>query len=145
MEIERIDYGDAVRSLAEQERIDISEFETKRQSSPEYKTEKEKAKRMTKLAQDFFTLQLNEKEGSSAFSYLIQERQLSESLIKQLGLGYAPSQSQTLFSYFQQHGFSLEDLISIGLAKQGQNEMYSFFRDRLIIPIRDQLGNIIAF
>ena len=54
MEIERIDYGDAVRSLSEQEHIDISDFETRRQSSPEYKTEKEKAKRITKLAQDFF-------------------------------------------------------------------------------------------
>ena len=54
MEIERIDYGDAVRSLAEQERIDISDFESKRQASPEYKTEKEKSKRMIKLAQEFF-------------------------------------------------------------------------------------------
>ena len=62
MEIERIDYGDAVRSLAEQERIDISDFESKRQASPEYKTEKEKAKRMTKLAQEFFVLQLHGKE-----------------------------------------------------------------------------------
>ena len=33
----------------------------------------------------------------------------------------------------------------MGLAKQGQNEMYAFFRDRLIVPIKDQLGNIIAF
>ena len=60
-------------------------------------------------------------------------------------MGYAPGQSQAFFSYFQQHGFSVEDLSSIGLAKQGQNEMYVFFRDRLIVPIRDQLGNIIAF
>lgn len=145
MEIERIDYGDAVRSLSEQERIDISDFESKRQSSPEYKTEKEKAKRITKLAQDFFVLQLHEQPEQTALSYLRKERQLSDPLIKQLGLGYAPSQSQTLFSYFQQQGFSLEDLVAIGLVKQGQNEMYSFFRDRLIIPIRDQLGNIIAF
>lgn len=44
--------------LAEQERIDISEFEQKWQSSPEYKTEKEKAKRINKLAQEFFVNQL---------------------------------------------------------------------------------------
>lgn len=145
MEIERIDYGDAVRSLAEQERIDISDFESKRQASPEYKTEKEKAKRMTKLAQEFFVWQLQSKEWAFALSYLQKERWLSDHLIKELGLGYAPGQSQAFFSYFQQHGFSVEDLTSIGLAKQGQNEMYVFFRDRLIVPIRDQLGNIIAF
>lgn len=145
MEIERVDYSDAVRLLAEQERIDMSDFENKRQSSPEYKTEKEKAKRITKLAQEFFVWQLYEENGSFALSYLQNNRALSDQLIKQLGLWYAPSQSQSLFSYFQQHGFSIDDLVSIGLVKQGQNEMYSFFRDRLIIPIRDQLGNIIAF
>lgn len=32
-----------------------------------------------------------------------------------------------------------------GLAKQGNGEIYAFFRDRLIVPIRDQLGNVIAF
>ena len=145
MEIERIDYGDAIRSLSEQEKIDISDFESKRQSSPEYKTEKEKAKRITKLAQEFFVLELGNKEWEFALSYLQKERALSDDLIKQLGLGYAPSQNQLFFSYFQKHGFTLEDLVAIGLAKQGQNEMYAFFRDRLIIPIRDQLGNIIAF
>ena len=145
MEIERIDYGDAIRSLSEQEKIDISDFESKRQSSPEYKSEKEKAKRITKLAQEFFVTQLGSKEWEFALSYLQKERSLSDDLIKQLGLGYAPSQSQLFFSYFQQHGFTLEDLVAIGLVKQGQNEMYAFFRDRLIIPIRDQLGNIIAF
>ena len=145
MEIERIDYGDAVRSLAEQERIDISDFESKRQASPEYKTEKEKSKRMTKLAQEFFVWQLESKEWVFALSYLKKERWLSDQLIKQLGLGYAPGQSQVFFSYFQKHGFSIEDLVTIGLAKQGQHEMYAFFRDRLIVPIRDQLGNTIAF
>lgn len=145
MEIERIDYGDAVRSLSEQERIDITDFESKRQASPEYKTEKEKAKRMTKLAQEYFVWQLYSKDGVFALSYLQKERWLSDEMIKQLWLWYASSQNQAFFSYFQHHGFSVDDLVSIGLVKQGQNEMYSFFRDRLIVPIRDQLGNIIAF
>jgi DNA primase len=60
-------------------------------------------------------------------------------------LGYAPSQNQAFFSHFQEHGFSVNDLVEAGLAKQGQNEIYPFFRDRLTIPIRDQLGNVIAF
>ncbi len=58
MEIERMDYGDAIRVLSEQHNIDLTDFETKRQSSPEYKTEKEKAKRITRLAQQYFMEQL---------------------------------------------------------------------------------------
>lgn len=54
MEIERIDYGDAIRMISEQERIDLSDFESKWEATPEYKTEKEKAKRINKLAQEFF-------------------------------------------------------------------------------------------
>lgn len=81
----------------------------------------------------------------NAYGYLIEKRKLSDELIVQLGLGYAPSQSQTFFSYFQGHGFSVEDLMQAGLAKQWNGEIYAFFRDRLIVPIRDQLGNVIAF
>jgi DNA primase len=58
MEIERIDYSDAIKKLSEDYRIDLKEFESKRQTSPEYKSDKEKMKRMTKLAQEYFTSSL---------------------------------------------------------------------------------------
>lgn len=145
MEIERIDYGDAIKQLSDDYRIDLTEFESKRQSSPEYKSDKEKIKRMMKLAQEYFVSSLRNTSWAWALSYLTEKRKLSDELIVQLGLGYAPSQSQALFSYFQGHGFSVEDLMQAGLAKQWNGEIYAFFRDRLIVPIRDQLGNVIAF
>lgn len=145
MEIERIDYSDAVKQLSDDYRIDLTEFESKRQASPEYKSDKEKIKRMMKLAQEYFVSSLRHPSWAWALSYLIEKRKLSDELILQLGLGYAPSQSQAFFSYFQWHGFSVEDLMQAGLAKQWNGEIYAFFRDRLIVPIRDQLGNVIAF
>jgi len=147
MEIERIDYGDAVKQLSDDYRIDLAAFESKRQSSPEYKSDKEKIKRMMKLAQEYFVRSLDPETSSGwhAYDYLRNKRKLSDALIGQLGLGYAPSQSQSLFSYFQGQGFSVEDLMQAGLAKQWNGEIYAFFRDRLIVPIRDQLGNVIAF
>ncbi len=145
MEIERIDYSDAIKKLSDDYRIDLWDFQSKRQSSPEYKSDKEKTKRMMKLAQEYFTSSLRTSVWSWALSYLVEKRKLSDELIVQLGLGYAPSQSQLFFSHFQWHGFSLEDLMQAWLAKQGNGEIYAFFRDRLIVPIRDQLGNVIAF
>ena len=194
MEIERVDYPDAIKQLAEDHRIDLTDFEKKRQASPEYTSDKEKLKRIMKLAQEFFVEQLHklsiinnsksspwasswatarESEGhviarneaihhtkdldssfhsewqanqkTNAYDYLIQKRWLSDTLITQIGLWYAPSQTQLFFTYFQKHGFSVEDLIESWLAKQNTNDIYPFFRDRLTIPIRDQLGNVIAF
>jgi DNA primase len=59
MEIERIDYSDAIKQLSDDYRVDLSEFESKWQSSPEYKSDKEKTKRMMKLAQDYFVSSLH--------------------------------------------------------------------------------------
>lgn len=145
MEIERIDYSDAIKQLSDDYRVDLSEFESKWQSSPEYKSDKEKTKRMMKLAQDYFVSSLHTTGWSLALSYLKEKRKLSDELILQIWLGYAPAQSQSFFSYFQGHGFSVEDLMQAWLAKQWNGDIYVFFRDRLIVPIRDQLGNVIAF
>jgi len=64
MEIERIDYGDAVKQLSDDYRIDLAAFESKRQSSPEYKSDKEKIKRMMKLAQEYFVRSLDPETSS---------------------------------------------------------------------------------
>ncbi len=85
MEIERIDYPDAVKQISEQNNIELTDFETKRQSSPEYKSDKEKLKRIVKLAQQFFVEQLNKLaiaghpelvSGSheTAYNYLTEKR-----------------------------------------------------------------------
>lgn len=137
-----MDYSDAIRQLSDQYRIDLSDFESKRQSSPEYKSDKEKTKRIMKLAQEYF---VNSLSNSIAYTYLIQKRKLSDTLIAQLGLGYAPSQSQDFLNYFVKQGFTTQDLIDVGLVKQGDHGVYAFFRERLIIPIRDAMGNVIAF
>lgn len=54
MDIERVDYGDAIKQLSEQHKIPMDDFQNKWESSPEYKSEKEKTKRIIKLAQEFF-------------------------------------------------------------------------------------------
>lgn len=142
MEIERLDYSDAIKKISEEYHIDLWDFESKWKASPEYQSDKEKFKRITKLAQDYFVQQL---VNSEAYSYLINERKLDPELITQLWLGYAPSQNQAFFAYFQRQGFGVEDLLQLGLAKKWSNEIYAFFRDRLIIPIKDSLGSVIAF
>ena len=78
MEIERVDYPDAIKQLAEDHRIDLTDFEKKRQASPEYTSDKEKLKRIMKLAQEFFVEQLHKlsiaESHENAYTYLIAKR-----------------------------------------------------------------------
>jgi DNA primase len=83
MEIERIDYGDAIKQLSEDYRIDLTDFESKWQSSPEYKSDKEKQKRMMKLAQELFVSEIGNPKNIAVITYLKEKRRLSDSLIVQ--------------------------------------------------------------
>lgn len=147
MEIERLDYGDVIRTISEQYNIDLTDFQSKRESSKEYASEKEKAKRIMLLAQRYFVQAFNRLRDTDAaiYDYVHTTRWLDTELIKKLWIGYAPWASQEMFSFFQQEWYSVEDLIGVWLAKSGEHSVYAFFRDRLMIPIRDQFGSTIGF
>jgi DNA primase len=78
-EIEKIDFRDAVKFLAEREHIDISQFQTSSSYQQYSQDTKEKLKRMHKLAQDFFVEQL--KKDENAMQYLTEKRKLTEQVI----------------------------------------------------------------
>ena len=153
MDIERLDYGDAIRGLADTYRIELKDFESKRKDHQEFASDKEKLKRLSTITQKFFVESLTPSspdKGRSGgvwdpYSYLTDQRELSPSLITEYGLGYAPTSSQTYISWCNKQWFSVEDLAQAWLVKQWQDGYYAFFRDRLTIPIRDHIGNIIAF
>lgn len=78
-EIEKVDFRDAVKLLAEKERIDISQYQTSTAYQQYNQDEKEKMKRMHKLAQEFFVESLA--KSPEAMSYLKEKRKLSEEII----------------------------------------------------------------
>jgi DNA primase len=78
-EIEKIDFRDAVKILAEQLHIDMSQYSTASTYTQHLHDEKEKLKRMHKLAQDFFVDHL--KDNEEAMKYLKEKRKLSEEII----------------------------------------------------------------
>ncbi|MDR3168256.1 MAG: DNA primase [Candidatus Peribacteria bacterium] len=144
-EIEKIDFRDAVKFLAEREHIDISRYETTTAYQQHNKDEKEKLKRMHKLAQDFFVENL--KKSPKAMSYLKEKRKLTDEIISAFGVGYAPDKSYELLQYLRSQGFTDADLLQGSLAKQSANspETYAFFRHRIMFPIYDLMKNIVGF
>ena len=84
--------------------------------------------------------------GAVGMDYFRRQRRLSEATIKHFGLGYAPNSSWALYDYMHKKGYSDDELIAAYLCRRSQNDkMYDLFRNRVMFPIIDTSGNVVAF
>ncbi len=143
-EIERIDFRDAVKLLAEQEHIDVSQFQQISAYAQKSQDDKEKLKRIQKLAQNFFVESL--KNSETALNYLHEKRHLDDKLISEFWIWYANDKHYELLNMLRSKWFSDDDLLEASLAKRNTNgEIYTFFRNRITFPIYDLMKNVVGF
>ena len=81
MEYEKVDYLDAIKIIADEQRLDVSEFFDNSEKSKEYADDREKIKRIHKLTQNFFIDNLQ--KSQEAIEYLHKKRKLTDNIIKQ--------------------------------------------------------------
>lgn len=145
MEIERVDYRDAVKLLSEKYRFDLARYQNSSDHNQAIKkSEREKAKLLNTYALNFFREQLT--QCDEAKQYLLTKRNLTQSQIDMFQLGYAPDNFYQLVQFLLSKGFSEQDCCDMGLAKKNaQGELYSFFRHRIIFPVIDTMGNVVWF
>ena len=89
----------------------------------------------------------NHLPGSQALEYA-KKRGLTEQSIKEWGIGYAPDTWRALLEALGADGFSTGDLLAAGLVKEADGKpgtYYDRFRDRLMFPIGDAAGRVVAF
>lgn len=98
------------------------------------------------MAADFFERHLRGAAGAKARAYLT-ERGLNAEAREKFRLGYAPAERFALRDYLAGKGCSAETMIEAGLLTHGPDIAvpYDFFRDRLMFPIGDRSGRVIAF
>jgi len=143
-EIERIDFWDAVKILAKDANIDLSKYERNHKKYAELNQWKEKMKREHTIAQNFFLAELQ--KSKEAQEYLYQKRKLDKDTIEKFGIWLAPDSHSWLLKILKEKWFSDSDMIEASLAKKSaQGENYSFFRKRIMFPIYDVTGNVVAF
>ena len=100
---------------------------------------------INELAANFFQKMLYETRGKEAVAYL-QQRGLDEQTCKKFLLGYAPNAWDELSCFLLEKGVTEKDLLTLGLAVQGQKgNLIDRFRNRLIFPIMNPSGKIIGF
>ncbi len=123
-----------------------------RPRSPEQQAHDEVLDRLRgliKAAAEFYherLLDANDDEAVRTLNYVRQKRGLSDETIRTFMIGYAPPGWQTTLEAFTALGYDEEDLIATGLAiRNDAGRVYDRFRNRLMIPIRDERGRPVGF
>ena len=143
MQKESIDFKEALKLLASEAGINLLDY-----AGYKNKISKESidAHNVVEFSKDYFVNNLNASSGISVRDYLSQ-RKVSEKAYKYFELGYAENISNNLIVFLKNNNFSMEAIIASGLARNSvkNNKPYDFFRNRLIFPIHDNNGTVIAF
>lgn len=142
--IENLDYLDAVKFLADRVGIEVPD-ENNYDS-----TMNKRRLRMLEANRDaarFFFKCLTTPDGAIGYRYF-KNRGLTDDTIKRFGLGFAPDSFNALTNYMIGKGYTKDELVYANLARRSQknpNNIYDNFRNRVMFPIIDVKGNVIAF
>lgn len=140
--IENVDFPQAIRELAERTGVPLP----KRGAEPVTdKDEKERLRSCVEAAQKFFRKNLASSELATKY---LEKRGVPAALMETFGMGYAPDSFSDTYQYLLKEGFSRKEIIAAGLGIQkelSEERIYDRFRNRLMFPISDIQGRIVAF
>ena len=142
MKIENLDYAEAVRFLAQKAGMDMPE-DSYDDSMSRLRNRVYEANR---AAARFYYSSLYSPVGAEGLNYL-HGRALSDRTIRHFGLGFADDSWDSLCRHLHEKGFKDSELVAANLAvkKKDGSRVYDRFRNRVMFPIIDLRGNVIAF
>lgn len=140
--IENIDYIDALKYLCDRYGMQMPQDGYDNSMSKK----RRRVYEANRAAAKYFNSVLNSPEGKIGLDYY-KNRGLTDHTIKKFGLGYAPDKWNGLMNHLKDLGFSLEDMLAAGLISKGKasSNYFDTFRNRVMTPIIDVRGNVIAF
>ncbi len=146
MEHEKMTYPEAIRWLAKRFNIEIEEEEPDAKALEE-RSERESLLAVTEWAAKYFEDQLwKTEEGQTIAHSYFSERGFRDDTIKKFRLGYCPKGFDTMTQAALAAGYELKWLIAAGLSRESSNgRPFDFFNERVMFPIRDVAGRVIAF
>jgi len=143
METEGLSFPEAVERLASMAGVPLPKVSREEEGAEQ---KRKSLYDVIELAAKFFEKQFSSASGKTAKDYA-NKRGLSPETIREFRIGYAPSSRFALKEHLGSLGISADDMIATGLLVSGDDipVPYDRFRDRLIIPIQDARGRVIAF
>lgn len=140
MQIENIDFNEAIRRLAE-----FNGMEYKGKGNPKKTDPNAKYYKIMSIASEFYQANLEGSTlGSSAKKYLY-DRGLTDLDIKEFGIGLSPEIGDSLYQVLKESDFLELDMADISLVDKNNNGYHDIFAERIMFPICDMEGRVIAF
>lgn len=141
MDIENLTYPDAVRFLAKRAGMEVPEEEGDREAS-------RRRQRLLDLNRDaarFYYQLLQQPEGRAVQEYL-DRRQIRKATAVKFGMGASVNEWDVLLTAMTRKGYTKAELLAAGLVVQNKNGgLYDKFRNRLMLPVVDTRGDVVAF
>ncbi|MDD4062632.1 MAG: DNA primase [Candidatus Pacebacteria bacterium] len=140
MKIEGVEFGDALRILANKAGVKLTK------EDPKLKSAKQRTYEICEWALKFFEKQLDSTDGKKVVNYL-NNRGIDNSQIKKWRVGYSPNDWTTLLTFLSGKGYSGSEVEAAGLAikKEETGRFYDRFRGRIMFPIFDFNSQPIGF
>lgn len=144
MEHEKMSYPEALKWLAAKYGIEVEETEAK--GEKEDHSQREALSIINEFAAKFFSDQMRQTdEGRSVGLGYLRQRGYREDIIERFRCGYCPEGWDTFTKAALEAGYKRELILQAGLAKEKDGNLYDFFRGRVIFPIQNVSGKVIAF
>lgn len=141
MEMEGLDFKEALELLARKAGVDLEQYRTKgqRYNGPK----KERLYELLDAAARFYQVQFS--RNKMALEYVLGTRKFSKETALEWRLGYSPNNGSALVDYAKTKGFTDAELKAAGLTAQRYSGVGDMFRGRLMIPLQDPQGKVIGF
>ena len=141
MEYERLEFPEALRTLAKRAGIELKTQE----KNSNLATQKERLYQINSLTKEFYHYVLTQHPaGKHALEYL-KNRGVSDKVIETFRLGFAPTRNALIKYLLSKKKFVREDLVASGVAFQKGYDTVDFFRGRLMFPLIDHRDNVVGF
>jgi DNA primase len=140
IKIDGVDKAEALKLLAEKAGVELT--------GGRPPGEREREKRLLaahETAHFYFRQALRGTPKGKAAAEYVAGRGIDEKTVEQFGVAYAPDLADGLLTYLRKKGYPDEEILATGLVVETERGLLDRFRDRLIVPIRDARGRIIAF
>jgi DNA primase len=142
--VEGLDFRGALELAAEKAGVEL--VETTSPAQEKQKKQKERALQAHELAARYYHYLLMEhKSGEVGRKYALEKRQLTEKVLKDYQIGYAPKEYHNLQNFLLKKGFKQAELVDFGLLVSKNGRVYDKFRGRLLNPIFNLRGQVIGF
>lgn len=140
-----LNFAEAVELLADRYGVELE----REQEDPRAEAKRQRRRRLEELldrAAAFYSSYLWESEEAGKARDYLAGRGLGEEVLRNFGVGYAPSAWDKLLVRGQRAGFRVEEMRGVGLVQRGRSGgEYDRFRERIMFPIRDRRGRVLGF